>query len=131
LKSENSIKSIDNLSIEKEADKSIDKKTIENKSNEQNLNYSIEKNTIDKIAKDNPNVSEIKSGILSTSIRIVKEELVKAMGSQSSAEVKIGDIAPLTGLTRRTVDRVCRHLEKTGEFSFERLHRGMKVTKMR
>jgi hypothetical protein len=93
--------------------KSMDEKSIEQKS--------IEKNALE---TKNP-------GIHPTSIRVVKEELLKAMGGNAIAEVKIGDIAPLTGLTRRTVDRVCKHLEDIEEFKFERQHRGMKVTHLK
>jgi hypothetical protein len=102
----------------------IEQLTIENKSKDIR---SIFKETIDYNIEQN--AAERKSpGIHPTSIRVVKEELLKALGDQISAEIKIGDIAPLTGLTRRTVDRVCKYLEENGDFSFERQHRGMKVT---
>jgi hypothetical protein len=103
------IESIDN----KEATNNIENRTIEQKSIEQNK-------------------EETKPlGIHPTSIRVVKEELLKALAGQVSAEIKIGDIAPLTGLTRRTVDRVCKYLEGNGDFSFKRQHRGMKVTALK
>jgi hypothetical protein len=92
------------------------------------LSETIEQNTIEKKSIEQNEKETKKLGIHPTSIRVVKEELLKALAGRASAEVKIGDIAPLTGLTRRTVDRVCKHLEKAGEFAFERLHRGMKVT---
>ena len=131
--------------VSKSIDKiSIDLKTIENNSIEypgksptlEETAISIDQNTmvnntIENKSMERDDKKASSPGILPTSIRIVREELLRAMNGLVSAEVKIGDIAPLTGLTRRTVDRVCKHLEKSGEFSFERLHRGMKVTVLR
>jgi DNA invertase Pin-like site-specific DNA recombinase len=88
--------------------------------------HGIEKKSVER------NAAEKKSpGIHPTSIRAVKEELSRILAGRVSAEIKIGDIIPLTGLTRRTIDRVCNYLEENGDFSFERLHRGMKVTDLK
>jgi hypothetical protein len=57
---------------------------------------------------------------ISDKFRVVKEELPIVLAGRTTAEMKIGDIAPLTGLMRRTVDRVCRYLEENKEFKFER-----------
>ena len=69
-------------------------------------------------------------GIRPITVRVVREELIRALGGQPSGDIKIGEIAPAAGITRRTVDRVCRYLERSGEFSFKRLHRGMRVTNL-
>jgi hypothetical protein len=127
-----------------EEESPIEKKTIDKKTTKEKP---TRKKSIEKIVNDAKPMKELpiekistetkpadqntpsgKYGIGSTTLRVVKEELVKALGGQTSGEIKIGEIVPLTGTTRRTVDRVCKHLEKTGELSFERLHRGMRVT---
>ena len=123
-----------------DADNSIDKKSIE-RIKEKPISTNLEENTVDQktiaqssldnLSIDQKTEERQASGIHSTSVRVVKEELLKALAGLASRELKIGDIAPLTGLTRRTVDRVCKHLEKCGDFKFERQHRGVKVTNLR
>jgi hypothetical protein len=112
--------------------KTIEKKSIEDKNTKETAieQDAIEQNTIENNAIEQNTIETKSPGIYPTSIRVVKEELLNALTGRATAEVKIGDIAPLTGLTRRTVDRVCRYLEEIEEFKFERQHRGMKVTNL-
>jgi hypothetical protein len=138
LKNSSKSKSEDTKIIEKKSIESerieqpvLDQETIDTKETNNIEHKSIDQESIEQksIEKNTP---ETKSpGIHPTSIRVVKEELLKAMAGHAIAEVKIGDIAPLTGLTRRTVDRVCKHLEDIKEFTFERQHRGMKITNLK
>jgi hypothetical protein len=143
------LKSIEGESAEEKIkNEAIRQETIEQNSIEYNAvnvedqeQYSmelkpIECKTIEQFTMDQKSIElnaekKKRAGIHPTSIRVVKEELLKALGVRVSAELKIGDIAPLTGLTRRTVDRVCKYLEENGDFSFERQHRGMKVTALK
>lgn len=118
--------SMENLSAKRDSVATIERTSIDNMSKVE-AEPAVGNLSIRRASKEERD--GVRVGIHSTSIRIVREELTNAMKGQSAAEIKIGDIVPLTGLTRRTVDRVCKYLEKTGQFSFERLHRGMRVTR--